>query len=151
MTDEDATTNEPDEPIPWGYRHIAIFLRAHPSFKRPSSVTIVVFMAIVIGFGFLHFSDAAATRKVTSAHNAEACTLRSLINGLRGRAVQASKDQASSAASRTRALNSLPGYDTLLAGQVTQPVTLNCKALLAKLAAQRKADDDAKAAAAATQ
>lgn len=137
-----------EEPVPFGYRHIAAFIRNHPSLKRPSSVTIVVLMAIVIGFGFLHFSDAAATRKVTAAHNAEACTLRSLIDGLRGRAVQASVDQAASAASRKRALDSLPGYDTLLAGQVTQPRNLDCKVLLAKLAAKRKADDAARVSAA---
>lgn len=143
-----AAPDKPEEPIPWGYRHIAAFLRSHPSFKRPGSVTIIVWLVIVCGFGFLHISDANSTAKVTAAHNAEACTLRSLIDGLRDRAYSASIDQQATSASRKRARDSLPGYDVLLAGQVTQPRTLDCKALLAKLAKHRAADDAKKAAAA---
>lgn len=128
-----------EEQIPLGYRHIAAFLKAHPSFKRPSTVTIVLFMVLVFGAGFLHFSDAAATRKVEQAHNASACTFRVFLSGLKSRAEKAAVDMTTSKSARDRAEQSLPQYQTLIDGQVTQPKTLDCPKLLKKLADQNKA------------
>lgn len=105
---------------------------------------IVAWIVLFVGGGLLHISDANTTHKIDAAakagearvariHNAEACTLRVLLNGLRTRALNASNDQAAGRESRKRARNSLPQYKFLLDGQITQPTNLNCAKFLKTL------------------
>lgn len=137
-----APTPEP-EPIPYGYRHIAAFIRNHPSIKKPSMFTVIVFTVIVFGAGFLHFSDAAATRKVQRDHNVSACTLRVLMSRLVASSDAAIKDPTTTPSARTRAKQSGKLYQFIYDGQITSPQNLNCNKLLAHLAAQKKANASA--------
>lgn len=157
---EDTPGDAPEyEKIPPGYQHVATFLRGHPGWRKPSMVTIILFIVLLAGAGIavitVHIADTNATHRVDQSarqheqsleneqdqfatiHNAEACTLRVLIDGLRNRALEASKDQASSAASRKRAKDSLPQYQFLSRGQITQPENLNCKTFLRSLSKKK--------------
>lgn len=122
------------EAVPPGYQHVAKFLRKHPSMRAPSMVTIVLWIVLVAGAGFLHLSDAHSNQATAHAHNIEACSLRLYITGVRDRQLDSANDLTLSPSARARAAGSLVGLDTILAAQVTSPKNFDCTKLLKQIA-----------------
>lgn len=141
MTDgqRGAQEDPPEEPIPLGYRHIAAFLKAHPSIRKPSMVTVFLFTVVILAAAVLHFSDAAATRKVQRDHNVSACTLRVLMKRLVTSSNESIGDPTTPPSARARAKQSKQLYQFIYDGQITSPQNLNCARLLAHLAATKAA------------
>lgn len=156
VPEENVPTPEPEAPkplpedVPPGLGRFVDFLRSHPRLKAPSIVTIVAWIVLLVGGGILHLSDAHTSAKIDKSskegiaalqriHNAEACTLRIVVGGIRDRSVKTSKDMTQTASARQRAKDSLPELKFILDGQVTSPPNVNCQVLLKKIAQEARA------------
>lgn len=83
-------------------------------------------IAVTVAGGFYLFSVGHANREVVNAHNPLVCTFRKYLVQSRARAVQAAKDQTTSAASRKRARAAVVSTDDILRNLITIPRSYHC-------------------------
>lgn len=97
-------------------------------------VTIVIWIALFVGFGVLRIADAHTTSAIAKVHNISVCTLGLYLRGSRDRSLASAADRSQSPSVRARARGAIPDLNILIASQVTYPPTFDCSRLIKQTA-----------------
>lgn len=137
--------DSPDvEPVPQGYQLASRYLQAHPKLRSLSTVTIVFWMVLLIGGGLLYLSQAhssdelnrvekADQQRLALIHNASACSLKTFFEVALKTNTLSAADSAIAPSIRARSRVTIRELRPLIAGQITEPSDLDCKAFLSDL------------------